>query len=188
MRYITSISSKFILAASVIFNAFGVNYADGSTPPFNIASKEQKVIYPLVKSYVPINIKSNFFYNGKLVDQVLSGFEVISSINTVDKNNKLVAGWRYQDGDNRSAVIIDKHHAIRLVAIRADSYTHNFKRNRFIAVFYKEKSNIKYVNDIIKPLLYGLKKSDYQFILYDLNQCPSGKSVSINACHHTSWK
>jgi len=126
------------------------------------------MLYPLIQAYIPRNIKANYFFKGRLVNQVQDGYEVLVRIKKLQGNNTLIAGFRYNDGGSRSAVILDGHKAILILAIRASIFSftknHNFNEQHIIVIFYKNKKKLNLVNTITKPLLYGLKKSDYKFV------------------------
>ena len=194
-NHLTPLNFTTHLMTAIIFFALGMESAEGANAqrvidiPFNVAAKEQKIIFPLIKSYIPSNIKATFFYKGRLVDQVSSGFEILSTVDKSKGNNTIVMGWRHNDADNQSIAIINHHNIIRLVAIRTvtisvRNYT-NIEQSPLIAIFYRNKNNLKYVHYLTGYLSKYSNHVHYKTVFYDLNKCSLGKPVSVNICKVT---
>ena len=183
------------LMTAIIFFALGMESAEGANAqrvidiPFNLAAKEQKIIFPLIKSYIPSNIKATFFYKGRLVDQVSSGFEILSTVDKLKGNNTIAMGWRHNDADDQSIAIINHHSTIRLVAIRTvtvsvRNYT-SIEQSPLIAIFYRNKNNLKYAHYLTEYLSKYSQQVNYKIVFYDLNKCSLNKPISVNACKVT---
>ena len=151
--------------------------------PFNSGVAEKKLIAPHIEKFISPNITANFFYNGKLVDQVFSGLGVISNKIKVDKNIYLVTGWRYKDADNRTAVIVTKDGRVLLVALRTIIFSiedsTRMKEKPLVTILFLKRENLKY-DFVLKKLFHNRK---YEFRYYDLGKCNRySRVISIDLC------
>ncbi|WP_436396289.1 hypothetical protein ACSDBR_07180 [Acidithiobacillus ferriphilus] len=143
-------------------------YAKNGAPTYWNGRAEHKVYASLWK-YISNNFLANYFYEGKLVNQVGSGLEVPGQPKKITNNVYMIHGYRNHDGSAQSAVIATGAGRVLLAAIGHELYqcASTAGSKPLMAVFVRDPNNLKYLPALKAWASSYCKK--YTFHIYNLN-------------------
>jgi hypothetical protein len=143
-------------------------YAKNGAPTYWNGRAEHKVYVSLWK-YIGSNFIANYFYKGKLVNQVDSGLEVPGAPEKITNNVYLIHGYRNNDGSAQSAIIATGSGRVLLAAIAHELYqcASTAGSKPLMAVFVRNQNNLKYLPALKEWASSYCKK--YTLHIYNLN-------------------
>jgi hypothetical protein len=149
-------------------------YAKNGAPTYWNGRAEHKVYASLWK-YIGSNFIANYFYAGKLVNQVGSGLEVPGPPEKITNNAYMIHGFRNHDGSAQSAVIATGSGRVLLAAIGHELYqcASTAGSKPLMAVFVRDPNNLKYLPALKAWASSYCKK--YTLHIYNLN-CKASKN------------
>ncbi|MHB8253135.1 MAG: hypothetical protein ACYDEV_05430 [Acidiferrobacter sp.] len=173
-----SIVGFFSFPSQVIARVF---YAKNGAPTYWNGAAEHRVYVSLWK-YIGTKFRADYFYKGKLVNQVGAGLEVPGMPKSIETGIYLVHGFRYQDGSAQSAIIVTKSGRVLLAAIGRELYqcATTVGSKPLMAVFVRNPKNLRYL-----PALKTWASSfcgHYVIHLYNLNCKHQGRHPLITSC------
>ena len=166
------------ILASVLSIASFPTSARENIPHFWQGAMEKHVTSS-INHYIGHKATAEFFYKGLLVDQIFSGFDITRKTVAIHKNIYLLSGWRNQDADNQSAVVVTRSGHVLLAAVG----TMLVRSNRItpvIAVFVRDRKNLFYLSAIREWIPH--RYHGYLLRLYNLNCANHNKKWLITNC------